>query len=83
MRVLPTGEFEGWFVIRAEAEPGRPLQLSVVPLQEMTSVPKYFLPELRRETPPIPLDWAALPYLPPARILAAEPAPPWRPARIF
>jgi hypothetical protein len=83
VRALPTGEFEGWFVIRAEAEAGRPLQLSVVPLHEMTSVPKYFLPEMRRETPPIPLDWAALPYLPPARILDAEPAPPWKPARIF
>jgi hypothetical protein len=83
VRVFPTGEFEGWFVVRAEAEPGRPLALSVVPLQEMTSVPKYFLPELRRETPPIPLDWAALPYVPPARILDAEPAPPWRPVQVF
>ena len=84
VRVLPTGEFEGWFLFRATtAEPGRPLTLSVVPLQEMTSYPKYFLPELRPETPPIPLDWAALPYAPVARILAAEPAPPWKPTQVF
>jgi hypothetical protein len=70
-------------VIRAAAEPGRPLTLSVVPIQEMTSVPKYFLPELKNETPPIPLDWAALPYVPPARILSASVAPPWRPSRVF
>jgi hypothetical protein len=83
VRALSTGEFEGWFVIRAAAEPGRPLTLSVVPIQEMTSVPKYFLPELKNETPPIPLDWAALPYVPPARILSASVAPPWRPSRVF
>ena len=83
VRVVQTAEFEGWFVIRASADPGRPLTIAVVPLQEMTSVPKYFLPELRPETPPIPLDWAALPYAPPARILSSEPAPPWRPAQVF
>jgi hypothetical protein len=83
VRFVPTGEFEGWFVIRTAADIGRPLRLAVVPLQEMSSVPKYFLPELRAETPPIPLDWSALPYTPLARILSAEPAPPWRPARVF
>jgi hypothetical protein len=83
VRMLPTGEFEGWFVIRAEADPGRELTLSVLPLQEMSSAPKYFLPELRPEAPPVPLDWSAFPYVPAARILAAEPAPPWRPVRVF
>jgi hypothetical protein len=83
VRGVATGEFEGWFVVKTQAEPGRPLVLSVAPLHEMTSVPKYFRPEIRPETPPIPLDWSALPFVPPARILSVEDAPPWRPVRVF
>jgi hypothetical protein len=82
VRLLPTGEYEGWLVVRTAATPGRPLTLSIRPLHEMTLVPKFFLPELR-DGPPIPLDWVGSPYLPPIKVIEAREAPPWRPAVVY
>jgi hypothetical protein len=49
----------------------------------MSSVPKYFLPELRPGPPPLPLDWAGVPYVGAARIIESREAPPWKPAEVF
>jgi hypothetical protein len=81
-RYVPTGEREGWWMIRTQAQPGRPLALELRLAQELAAEPRYFLPE-PRPRPPIPLDWAGLPYVPLARVLTAKEAPHWRPALIF
>ncbi|MBN2370868.1 MAG: hypothetical protein JXO72_10290 [Vicinamibacteria bacterium] len=74
-----TGEYEGWHMIRTRTRPGHPLRITVRPLHEMSGVRRYFLPALREEHPPLPLDWAGVPYIPPVRILWARESPHWRP----
>ena len=83
LRVVPTAEYEGWFLLRTRAVPGAPLRLQVRPLQEMSAVPKYFLPELRDEPPPFPEDWRHFPYLPPLRVIESRRAPPWQIRDVF
>jgi hypothetical protein len=77
VRREPTGKFEGWFVIRTRAEVGAPLQLAVRPVQEMSVVPKYFLPELK-DGPPVPSEWGELAFVPAVRVLEARRAPHWQ-----
>jgi hypothetical protein len=83
MRYLPTGDHEGWFVLKVGAVRGEPVRLSVRPLLGAVAQARFFLPELRPEPPPIPLDWGGYPFMPARRILEARPAPPWRPAEAF
>jgi hypothetical protein len=82
-RVHLTGEYEGWYMMRTRSRPGLPLRITVRPLQEMSGVRRYFLPVLREEHPPLPLDWAGVPYVPPIRILWAREAPHWRPIAVY
>jgi len=83
VRFLPTGDYEGWYLVRTEGTPGRPLTIAVRPFQEMSSVQKYFLPGLRTDLPTVPLDWVGLPFVPPARILESTEVPSWRPAVLY
>ena len=83
MRFLPTGDHEGWFVLKVAATRGEPVRLSVRPFLGAMSLPRFFLPELRSEPPPLPLDWGGYPYAPARRILEERPAPPWRPVEAY
>jgi hypothetical protein len=83
LRYVATGEYEGWYLMKLDAAPGSPVRLAVRPLHEMSSAPKYFLPELRSGPPPLPLDWAGVPYVGAARIIESREAPPWKPAEVF
>jgi hypothetical protein len=83
VRFVPTGEYEGWFLIRIAASPGGPLRLAVRPFHELSSVPSYFLPEPRDAAPPLPPDWAGLPFAPLAAVHEAREAPEWRPAAVW
>jgi hypothetical protein len=83
VRFVPTGEGEGWLVLKADAERGRPLTIAFTPVLGTSVVPRVFAPELRAGLPPLPLDWSGLPYVPAARILESRTSPPWRPARVF
>jgi 4-amino-4-deoxy-L-arabinose transferase-like glycosyltransferase len=80
-RFVATGDAEGWLLLRLRAEAGAPLELTLRPLQEMASPPRYFIPELRG-SPPVPLDWTGVPYLPVVKINEAR-AQPWRPKAVF
>jgi hypothetical protein len=80
-RFVATGEAEGWLLLRLRAEAGAPLELTLRPLQEMASPPRFFLPELRG-APPVPLDWTGVPYLPVVKVKESR-AQPWQPRAVF
>jgi 4-amino-4-deoxy-L-arabinose transferase-like glycosyltransferase len=80
-RFAATGEAEGWLLLRISGAPAEPLRLTLRPYQEMAWPPRFFLPELRG-SPPLPLDWTGVPYLPVTRIEEAR-ALPWRPKAVF
>ena len=80
-RFASTGESEGWLLLRLRAEPGAPLELTLRPFQEMASPPRFFIPELRG-SPPVPLDWTGVPYLPIVKIKESR-AQPWQPRAVF
>ena len=82
LRYVPTGEYEGWYFLRTRAASPGPLTLGVRPLQQMSSVPKYFLPDLRN-APPVPPEWSSAPFGPAAEIIAAREAPAWRPIGVY
>jgi hypothetical protein len=82
-RYVPTAEYEGWFVLRSEIKAPGPLQIDVRPWQRMSWTQKYFLPEIQEGPPPLPPEWAGLPYVPPLRILDGRPAPAWRPVGVY
>lgn len=80
-RFVATGEGEGWLLVRLKAEPGKPLLLTLRPLQQMVSPPRFFEPQLHA-APPIPLDWTGAPYVPAVKILESRTLP-WRPEAVF
>lgn len=82
LRYIPTGEYEGWYVLRTRAAAPGPLSLRVRPRQRMSAAPKYFLPELRA-APPLPAEWSVLPFAPAVRVLEAREAPAWRPVGVY
>lgn len=82
LRFSPTGEDEGWYLLRTTAPPGVPLRLGFVPRQEMASPPRVVAPQLRAANPPLPLDWVGSPYLPVVKILESR-GDPWRPAAVY
>jgi hypothetical protein len=83
VRFVRTGEYEGWFLIRVANAPGGPLSLAVRPYHELSSVPRYFLPEPREGVPPLPPEWEALPFAPLRAVLEAREAPEWQPAGVW
>jgi hypothetical protein len=80
VRFERTGEYEGWFLIRIADAPEGPLRLEVRPFHELSSVPRYFLPEPRDEMPPLPPEWQDLAFAPLMAVHVADPAPEWQPA---
>jgi 4-amino-4-deoxy-L-arabinose transferase-like glycosyltransferase len=80
-RFAATGDAEGWLLLRLTAEAGVPLEFTLRPIQEMASPPRFFLPELR-DSPPVPLDWTGVPYLPVVRVKESR-AQPWQPRAVF
>jgi hypothetical protein len=80
-RFVATGEGEGWLLVRLKAKAGEPLLLTLRPLQQLVSPPRFFSPELRA-SPPVPLDWTGVPYLPVVKIVESR-TPPWRPEAVF
>lgn len=80
-RFVSTGEAEGWLLLRMSIRTGEPLLVTLRPRQEMASPPRFFEPQLR-PAPPIPLDWAGLPYLPVVKVLESRTLP-WRPEAVF
>jgi hypothetical protein len=81
VRFVPSGDGEGWLLLRTSATPGEPLALTLRPRQEMVSPPRRFEPELRG-SPPVPLDWTGAPYVPVVRVLESSTAP-WRPGSVY
>lgn len=82
VRFVPTGDDEGWFLVRTPAPRGEPLELTFRPRQELMSPPRAFEPVLHSETPPVPLDWTGFPYVPVTKILESR-VEPWRPEAVY
>lgn len=81
LRYAPTGDAEGWYLLRLSGRSEGPLALTFRPRQEMASPYRVFLPQLK-EAPPLPLDWTGFPYVPIAKIVESR-GEPWRPDRIY
>jgi hypothetical protein len=82
LRYVPSGEYEGWYLLRTRVITPGALTLTVRPRQQMTAARKYFLPEMR-EAPPLPPEWSSVPFVPAAAIVSARETPSWRPVGVF
>jgi hypothetical protein len=82
LRHVPTGEYEGWYLLRTRVTRAGPVSVTVRPRHEMLSGRKYFLPEVRPE-PPVPADWAGLRQAPAARVDWARDTPNWKPLAVY
>ena len=81
LRYAPTGDAEGWYLLRFLGKSEGPLTLAFRPRQEMASPYRVFFPQLR-EAPPLPLDWTGFPYVPIVKIVESR-GEPWRPDRVY